>query len=149
MHYSQQSSGKFRLHERLLHAKLSLKMLPPHFRYFHCFIFKMNFDKNLMKKLPFLTSFKFRLFRKISCFSNRQQLNDYRKYSLNNSQNLQAYFAFAVSRRCANCCFKISNPSQPFTKKGSLKKFIHHFQYFHYSNIDMTYITNFMKILLF
>ena len=88
-----------------------LKMLPPHFRYFHCFIFKMNFDKNLMKKLPFLTSFKFRLFRKISCFSNRCQFNDYRKYSLNNSQNLQTFFAFAVSRRYANWCFKISNPS--------------------------------------
>ena len=72
-------------------------MLPPHFRYFHCFNFKVTFDKNFLKKYyHFLTPIKFLLCRKILRSGNRWQLNYYRKYPLNNSQNVQKKFVCLV-----------------------------------------------------
>ena len=85
----------------------------------------MTFDKTFMKKsYHFLTSSKFLLYRKILRTADRWQLNDYRKYPLNNSQiffvclvyvnyRYMKYLIFTVSRICI----------------------IRHFQYFHYSNI--------------
>ena len=122
----------------------SLKILPRHFRHFHCSNFRMTFDKNFVKKsYHFLTSSKFLLYRKNLHSGNRQQLNDYPKYHLNNPQNLPKnvffvsfiyvncrylkYLIFEVSRICANCRFDIANQSyisQPFTKSGPLKKLI-------------------------
>ena len=66
-----------------------LKMYTRHFQYFHCFNFIMTFDKKFMKKVPFLTSSKFLICCKILHSGYRRQLNDYQKYPLNNSQNLQ------------------------------------------------------------
>ena len=67
-----------------------LKMLPRHFLYFHCSNLIMTFDKDFMKKsYHFLTSSRFLLYRKILRSGNCWQLNDYRKYHLNNFQNLQ------------------------------------------------------------
>ena len=57
------------------------------------------------------------------------------------------YLISKVSRRGGNCqisAYKLL--IAVYTKKsGALKKLIHHFQYFHYYNIDIPYITNFMK----
>ena len=49
MRERQRSSGKFRLHKHLLTINSPLKMLPCHFRYFHCSNFKMTFDKFFLK----------------------------------------------------------------------------------------------------
>ena len=49
-----------------------LKMLPCHFRYFHCSNFKMTFEKHFMKM--FLTSSKFLLYRKVLHSDNSQSL---------------------------------------------------------------------------
>ena len=105
-----------------------LKMLPRHFWYFSCSSFKMTFDKNFMEKATiFLTSSKFLLRHKILGSGNRWQFNDYSKYPLNNSQDLQKtaffvcrvyvncryykYSIFAISRICSNCCFKATDQS--------------------------------------
>ena len=55
------------------------------------------------------------------------------------------YLIFTVSRICTNGCFKITNPSYISLQKGAVGKLILTFQYYHYSSIDMTYITNFTK----
>ena len=41
-------------HKRLLYDKQPLKTLPRHFGYFDCPIFKMTFNKNVMKKAAIL-----------------------------------------------------------------------------------------------
>ena len=106
----------------------SLKMLFCHFRHFHCSNFKMTFDKNYFKKsYHFLHPSKFLLCCKILISRNRWQVNDYRKYPLNNSQNLHTQncllsicglqiheifnFWICVSKICANCCIKITSHS--------------------------------------
>ena len=60
MYEGQRSSGNFRLWKHLLTINDPLKILPCHFRYFHCSNFKMIFDQKFMKKsYHFLTSSKF------------------------------------------------------------------------------------------
>ena len=110
-----------------------------------------------------MTSSKFLLCPKVLGSGNRWQLNDYQKYLLNNSQNLQKrdffvfvvyvscrymkYLIFEVSRVCTNCCFKLYRLAA--FKNGLVKKLIRYFQYFHYSNIGMACMTNLMKKLPF
>ena len=62
------------------------------------------------------------------------------------------YLIFAISRIYPNCWFKTKNQgyiTQPFTKNRPFRNLIRHFQYFHYSNFDMTYVTNFIEMLPF
>ena len=82
-----------------------LKMLPCHFRYFHCSNFIMTFEKRLLKNCHFLTYYKFLICYKVLPSGSLWQLNDYRKCNLNNSQNLQKIF----SQICVNCCNVIKN----------------------------------------
>ena len=52
-----------------------LKILPRHFRYFHCYNFKMTFDKDFLKKSRhFLTSSKFLLCHKLLRSGDRGRL---------------------------------------------------------------------------
>ena len=71
----------------------SLKILPCHFRYFHCSSFKMTFEKNLSKRLPFWTFSKFLICGKILHSANRLQLNVY------------GNTPWIIPEICQKCCF--------------------------------------------
>ena len=118
MRKRQQSSKKFRLKKDLLYDKRPTKNATLSF--LRSFNFKMTCDENFMKKLSYFI-FQLQNCHKIIPSGNRQQINEYRKCPLNNSQICKKCF----SKICTNCYFMITNQSyisQPFTKKRAVVK---------------------------
>ena len=104
-----------------------LKIVPSHFRHFHCFNFKMTFDKHFMKKLPFFNFIQISTMPQNYAFWEHlaikwipkmpfEQFTEFAKnvffiWILHVTCRYLRYLIFAVSKICANCCFMISNPS--------------------------------------
>ena len=55
------------------------------------------------------------------------------------------YLIFAVCKIFANCCLMITNQRCIRQRLQKMGRFFYHFQYLHYSNVIMYYITNFIK----
>ena len=80
-----------------------LKMLPRHFRYFHCSNFQITFDKkSFVKKLPFSNFFQIStMLQNITfCQQNGGPLNNYQ-----NLQKTSVLFAYITKFRIYTYCY--------------------------------------------